>query len=73
MKAYWRSGGIAATHSLTPLDGGEWSSSLPGRFIPRERAPGTHWIGDWLGPRAILEAVAKRKIPSLPTGNRIFK
>jgi hypothetical protein len=26
------------------LDGGEWSASRPSRFIPRERAPGTHWI-----------------------------
>jgi hypothetical protein len=24
------------------LDGGEWSASHPGRFIPGERAPGTH-------------------------------
>jgi hypothetical protein len=24
------------------LDGGKWSASLPGRFIPRERAYGTH-------------------------------
>jgi hypothetical protein len=24
------------------LDGGEWSASRPGRFTPRERAPGTH-------------------------------
>jgi hypothetical protein len=29
--------------SLTSaLDGGEWSASHPGRFTPRERAPGTH-------------------------------
>jgi hypothetical protein len=27
--------------------GGEWSASHPGRFIPGERAPGTHWIGGW--------------------------
>jgi hypothetical protein len=28
-------------HSLTSaLDGGEWSASRPGRFTPRERAPG---------------------------------
>jgi hypothetical protein len=34
------------THSLTSaLDGGELSTSRPGRFTPRERAPGTHWIG----------------------------
>jgi hypothetical protein len=24
---------------------GEWSASLPCRFTPRKRAPGTHWIG----------------------------
>jgi hypothetical protein len=44
-------------HSLTSaLDGGEWSA-------PRERAPDTHWIGGWVGPRADLDAVVKRKIP----------
>jgi len=31
---------------------------------PRERAPGTHWIGCWMGPRVVLEAVVKRKVPS---------
>jgi hypothetical protein len=47
--------------SLTSaLDGGEWSASRPGRFTPRERAPGTRWIGGWVGPRAVLDAVVKR-------------
>jgi hypothetical protein len=50
--------------SLTvALGGGEWSTSRPGHFTPRERAPGTHWIGGWVGPRAILDTVVKRKIP----------
>jgi hypothetical protein len=31
--------------------------SRPGRFTPRERALGTHWIGGWVGPRAVLDAV----------------
>jgi hypothetical protein len=54
-----------STHSLTSaLDGGEWSASRPGRFISRERASGTHWIGGWVCPRAGLDAVVKRKIPS---------
>jgi hypothetical protein len=54
-----------STHSLTSaLDGGEWSASRPSRLNPSERAPGTHWIGDWVGPRAVLDAVVKRKIPS---------
>jgi hypothetical protein len=55
----------SSTHSLTSaLDGGEWLASRPGHFTPRERASGTHWIGGWVGPRAVLEAVVKRKIPS---------
>jgi hypothetical protein len=58
----WR---YSSTHSLTSvLDGGEWSASHLGRFTPRERAPGTHWIGDWVGLRAGLDAVVKRKILS---------
>jgi hypothetical protein len=58
----WR---YSSTHSLTSeRDGGEWSASRPGRFTPRERAPGTHWIGGWVGPRAVLDAVVKRNIPS---------
>jgi len=39
------------------LDGGEWSASLPGRFTPRERAPCTHWIGGWVGPRTGLKEI----------------
>jgi hypothetical protein len=64
MKAYWGSGG-SSTHSMTSaLDGGERSASRPGRFTLKERAPGTHWIGGWVGPRAVLDVVVKRKIPS---------
>jgi hypothetical protein len=58
----WR---YSSTRSLTSsLDGGEWSASRPSHFPPRERAPGIHWIGGWVGPRAVLDAVVKRKIPS---------
>jgi len=46
------------------LDGGEWSVLRPGRFILKERAPGTNWIGGWVGLRAVLEAVVKKKIPA---------
>jgi hypothetical protein len=54
-----------STHSLAlALDGGEWSASRPGRFIPRERAPDTHWVWGWVGYRAVVDAVVKRKIPS---------
>jgi hypothetical protein len=56
----------SSTHSLTSaLDGGEWLASRPGRFTPRERALSTHWMGGWVGSSAVLDAVVKRKIPSL--------
>jgi hypothetical protein len=48
------------------LAGGEWSASHPCRFTPRERAPGTHWIGSWVSPRAGLDDVEKRKFLTLP-------
>jgi len=31
------------------------------------RAPGTHWVGGWLGHRAGVDAVTKRKIPIIAT------
>jgi hypothetical protein len=43
---------------------GEWSASRPSHFTRKERSTGTHWIGGWVGPRAVLDAVVKRKIPS---------
>jgi hypothetical protein len=54
MKIYW-SGGIAPLI----LGLGEWSASFLG-----DRAPGTHWIGRWVGPKVGLDAVEKRKIPN---------
>jgi hypothetical protein len=32
--------------------------------LPSGKEPLTHWIGDSVGPKAILDAVVKRKIPS---------
>jgi hypothetical protein len=60
MKTYWGNGGIAP-FLTSALHGGEWSASLPGRFTPRERAPGTHWIGGWVGPRAISKCTGFMK------------
>jgi hypothetical protein len=48
------------------LAGGEWLVSRPGRVTPGERAPGTHWIGGWVGLRAGLDDVEKRKFLTLP-------
>jgi hypothetical protein len=41
------------------LVGGYWSASLPDRFIPGERGPGTRRIGDWVGPRTSLDDMEK--------------
>jgi hypothetical protein len=55
----WR---YSSTNSLTSaLDGGEWSASGPCRFTPRERAPDNHLTGVWVGHRAGLDVVAKRR------------
>jgi hypothetical protein len=40
----------------------------PAALLPRERAPGNHWIGwigGWVGPRVGLDAVVKIKIRGL--------
>jgi hypothetical protein len=42
------------------LVGGEWTASHRGCFIPEERAPCTHWIGDWVGLKAGLDAAEER-------------
>jgi hypothetical protein len=52
MKAYLGSGGIS------PL-----IFDLGTSFASREIAPGTHWIGGWVGHGAFLSAVVKKKIP----------
>jgi hypothetical protein len=71
MKTYWEvEVQLHAFFTSAPLDGGEWLASGTGRFTSRKRAPGTHWIGCWVGPRAGLDAVVKRKFPS-PAGKSI--
>jgi hypothetical protein len=53
MKAYW--GVEVQLHEFltSALDGGEWSASDPGRFIPRERAPDTHWTEAGWAPEPV--------------------
>jgi hypothetical protein len=52
--------------SFSLLVGGEWSASRAGRFTPREGAPGTHWVGGWVDPRAGLEDMDELKFFTLP-------
>jgi len=42
------------------VDAAKWSASRSDRFTPGKTAPGTRWIGDWMGPKAGLDAVKKR-------------
>jgi hypothetical protein len=73
MKAYgeWM---YRSTFFLTSaLVGGEWSASRPGRFIPGERAFGTHWIRGWVDLRAGLDDLEKRKfLTNFWTPIRVF-
>jgi hypothetical protein len=47
------------------LVGGERSISCAYHFTPWETAPGTYWIGGWVGPRAGLD-LEKWKFLTLP-------
>jgi hypothetical protein len=64
MKAHWGDEVKLQAFLISALDGREWLASRPSRFTLTERAPGTHWIEDLVGPRAGLDATEKRKIPS---------
>jgi hypothetical protein len=57
-------------HSFFEL-GTRWRwvvSFTPRPLYTQGRAPGTLWIGGWVGPRVGLDTVWKRRIPA-PTGN----
>jgi len=36
----------------------------PAALLLRERAPVTHWIGGWVGPRAGLDALVRDEFPT---------
>jgi hypothetical protein len=65
MKTYGGVDVLIRVFLTSAIVGGEWSASHPCRYIPGERAPGTHWIGGWVGPRAGLDEVEKRKFLTL--------
>jgi hypothetical protein len=44
------------------LDGVGGQRHTPAVFCPRERTPGPHWIGGWVGLRASLDTEARGKI-----------
>jgi hypothetical protein len=44
------------------LAGDKLSASRPCRFTPGERAPRTHWLWDWVDPRAGLDDSIKQVV-----------
>jgi hypothetical protein len=64
MKTHW--GVEVWLHSFFDLGTRwRWMVSFTTRpLYPRERAPSTHWIGGWVGSRAVLDAVMKKKCPA---------
>jgi hypothetical protein len=62
MKTYGGMGVWIHVFMTSTLVGGNRLASWPGRFTSVERAPVTHWIGGWVGPRAGLDDVEKRKL-----------
>jgi hypothetical protein len=70
MKTYW--GSEVQLHTFFDL-GTKWSASYPSSFTPRERAPGTHLIEGWVGPRAGMDTVSKGIIPKTNPGHPIVQ
>jgi hypothetical protein len=35
-------------------------------LYPREKAPSTHWVGGWVGYRASMDDIQKRKFLTVP-------
>jgi hypothetical protein len=64
MKTYWEVQVQFHAFFTSALDGGEWSAPRPDRFTSKEGAPGTHWKGGRVSPRAVLDA---------PIGNRTLE
>jgi hypothetical protein len=62
----WMYGSTLLTSALVE---GERSATRPGRFTFGERAPGTHWIGGWVGLRTGLDDVEKKEFLPLPDSN----
>jgi hypothetical protein len=64
MKAYGEVEVYIHIFLTSALAAGEWSVLRPSRFIPGERAPGTHWTGGWVNSRVGLDDMEKTILDS---------
>jgi hypothetical protein len=62
MKMYGEVDVLIYVFMTSALVGAEWSVSCPGRFTPREGAPGTYWIGGCMDTRTSLDDAERRKV-----------
>jgi hypothetical protein len=62
IKVYGESGRKAPPFLTSAVDESKWSASRLDPFTLGERAGCTHWVGGWVGRRAGLDTVEKRKI-----------
>ena len=69
-KSMWGSGGNTFTFSKPGTSQGEWPASSPQPLYHWGNSPQYHRIGGFVGPRPILDAFEKRKIPFLCPADR---
>jgi hypothetical protein len=65
MKMYARKEVYLHAFLTLAIYGSKWSALRPGRFNPRQIASGTHFIGGWVVPIAVLDEMVREK-KSLP-------
>jgi hypothetical protein len=62
MDAQWEGMNSSYSFSTSALDKVSGQRHARPRFTPRERTPGTHWTGGWVGPRAGMDTETRGKI-----------
>jgi len=61
MKMYW---GVEIQLHTFLTSAPDWVNGqfhVPATLPPKEKAPGTHLIGGWVGPRAVLDTGSEEK------------
>jgi hypothetical protein len=58
--------------STFPLDGARWTATHNEGYTPRKRAPGIHWIGDWISFRTDLDLTGKRIVSAFISPRKAY-